>query len=264
MDASVMLIPTDDEGRMSAEGIRNVVGREGADGLFAVVATAGTANLGVIDDLQGVADVCEALDVWMHVDGAYGAGALAAPSVRPLFTGIERADSFVVDPHKWLFAPYDSCALLYRDPELARRAHTQRAAYLETVLVEGPWNPSDYAIHLTRRPRGLPLWFSLAAHGTQAYASAIEGTLGVAREFAAEVRRRPHLELVANPTLSVVAFRRSGWEAEDYDRWSADLRRVGLAFVTPTTVDGRSCARVAIINPRTTAADLNRILDSMT
>ncbi len=95
--------------------------------------------------------------------------------------GIEHADSFIVDPHKWLFAPFDSCALLYRDPVLARAAHTQHAGYLDPVTVEDEWNPSDFSIQLTRRARGLPFWFSLAVHGTDAYRDAIEQTLAVAR-----------------------------------------------------------------------------------
>ena len=99
------------------------------------------------------------------VDGAYGGAALAAPSVRPIFNGIERADSFIIDPHKWLFAPYDCCAVLYRDPDLARAAHAQTASYLDHIDREAP-NPSDLAIHLSRRARGLPLWFSLATHGS--------------------------------------------------------------------------------------------------
>src|SRR5262245_37170380 len=263
MDADVLFVPTDNEGRMRRGGLRHAAEKHGADGLFAVVATAGSANLGIVDDLEDIAETCAELGVWMHVDGAYGGAALAAPSTRSLFNGVEHADSFIVDPHKWLFAPYDCCALLYRNPDIGRHAQTQRAAYVEQVLVEGPWNASDYAIHLSRRPRGLPMWFSLAAHGTAAYSAAIEITLAVAQEFAAEVRRRPELQLVAAPTLSVVAFRRSGWNAGDYDRWSNKLRRDGIAFVTPTTVNGEPCARVAIVNPRTTLADLLLVLDSM-
>ena len=152
---------------------------------------------------------------WFHVDGAYGGAALAAPSVRRRFDGIEAADSFIVDPHKWLFAPFDSCALLYRDPEIGRHAHTQHAEYLDVLHGEDDeheWNPSDYAHHLSRRARGLPLWFSLATHGTQAYTDAIETTLRVTREGAELVRSAPHLELIVEPELSVVLFRRIGWD----------------------------------------------------
>ena len=162
---------------------------------------------------------CAELDTWMHVDGAYGGAALAAPSVRARFAGVEAADSFIVDPHKWLFAPFDSCALLYRDPEIGRRAHTQHAEYLDVLHADhgdgdGPeWNASDFAHHLSRRARGLPLWFSLATHGTAAYAEAIETTLRVAREGADLVRAAPHLELLVEPELSIVLFRRVGWDA---------------------------------------------------
>ena len=161
---------------------------------------------------------------WLHVDGAYGGAALAAPSVRSLFAGIEQADSFIVDPHKWLFAPYDCCALLYRDPELGRAAHTQHADYLDPVTVDGEWNPSDYAIQLTRRARGLPFWFSLAVHGTAAYTTAIEQTLSVARAGAELIRAAPHLRLLVEPDLSVLVFERIGWELR---RLRALERRAG-------------------------------------
>ena len=143
--------------------------------------------------------------------------------MRRRFDGIEAADSFIVDPHKWLFAPFDSCALLYRDPEIGRRAHTQHAEYLDILhspTDEYEWNASDYAHHLTRRARGLPLWFSLATHGTQAYTDAIETTLRVTREGAELVRAAPHLELIVEPELSVVLFRRLGWDPADYKAWS--------------------------------------------
>jgi hypothetical protein len=178
--------------------------------------------------------------------------------------GIERADSFIVDPHKWLFAPYDACALLYRDPAIARAAHTQHAGYLDAVAhVQGEWNPSDYAIHLTRRARGLPFWFSLATHGTQAYSDAIEATIALAREIADDIRRRAYVELVVEPELSVVAFRLLGWGREDFERWSDRLLRSGTAFVTPTRHRGETVMRFAIVSPRTTLADLTAILATM-
>jgi L-2,4-diaminobutyrate decarboxylase len=210
-----------------------------------------------------VAAVCRERGLWFHVDGAYGLAALAAPSARPLFAGIEHADSLIVDPHKWLFAPFDSCALLYRDPAVARAAHTQHAGYLEAITATGEWNPSDYAVHLTRRARGLPFWFSLAAHGTDAYRDAIEATLAVARAGAKEIRKLPHVELLVEPDLSVLIFRRLGWGVEDYARWSAALLADGYAFVTPTTHQGEPCTRMAIVNPRTTVADIAGILATM-
>ena len=227
------------------------------------MATAGTTNLGTIDDLAGVAAVCREQGLWLHVDGAYGLGALCAPSARPRFAGLELADSFIVDPHKWLFSPFDSCALVYRDPALGRAAHRQHAAYLETLYADDEaFNPSDYGVHLTRRARGLPLWFALAVHGTDAFEAAVERTLETAREAAAEVRSRPELELLLEPELTVLAFRRRGWAAADYDRWAEALRTSGTAFVMPTTVEGETVARLAIVNPRTTLEDVRIVLDA--
>ena len=157
-----------------------------------MVATSGTTNFGIVDDLASVAEVCREFGIWFHVDGAYGGAGLAAPSVRHLYAGIEHCDSFIVDPHKWLFAPFDCCALIYREPALARAAHTQHASYLD-VLTDAPdWNPTDYSVGLTRRARGLPFWFSLATHGTDAYREAVERTLEVTR-FAADGDRPARL-----------------------------------------------------------------------
>ncbi len=160
----------------------------------------------------GRATSAEARSLWFHVDGAYGGAGLAAPSVRDRYRGIERADSFIVDPHKWLFAPYDCCALVYRDPSAAHGVFRQEAGYLDTVNQPeaswSEWNPADYAYHLSRRARGLPLWFSLATYGTDAYRDAIERVLALTRETAAEIEARDDLELVMEPELSVVLFRR--------------------------------------------------------
>ena len=237
------------------------------DRLFAIVATAGTTNAGVIDELDGAADVAQELGTWLHVDGAYGGAALAAPSVRALFTGVERADSFIVDPHKWLFAPFDSCALLYREPEIGRAAHTQHAEYLEVLHTDDPtvepWNASDYAHHLSRRARGLPLWFSLATHGTGAYVDAVETTLTVAREAARLIDDTEHTELVMEPELSVVLFRRVGWSRAEYQAWSDRELEAGRAFVVPTTWQGETVLRFCIVNPRTSIGDIGDILATL-
>jgi glutamate/tyrosine decarboxylase-like PLP-dependent enzyme len=263
MDVDVISVPADAGGRLSAGGLSRALEATDCDGLFAVVATAGTTNFGSIDDLAGLAGVAHERGVWFHVDAAYGGAGLAAPSVCGKFRGIEQADSFVVDPHKWLFAPYDCCALVYRDPEAARRAHTQAAGFLEPLRTLGEWNPMDYAVHLTRRARGLPFWFSLIAHGTRAYTEAIERTLAVAQAAAQEVRRRAYLQLLREPDLSVVVFRRLGWTPQDYSAWSDRLMKARFAFITPTTHDGDTVARLAIVNPRTTEADIVAILDTM-
>ena len=262
MDAGTLEIEPDGRGRMTGAALEAALAADG-DGVFAVAATGGTTNLGVIDDLAGIADVCARRGLWLHVDAAYGGAGLAAPSVRPRFDGIERCDSFIVDPHKWLFAPFDSCALLYRKPELAQAAHRQHAGYLDAARVGADWNPSDYAIHLTRRARGLPFWFSLATHGTRAYTEAVEGTLRVAREARAEIERRDYLELANDTDLTVLCIRRVGWTADDYRAWSARNLEDGLALVTPTELDGEIMTRICILNPRTTVEDVAAILDTM-
>ncbi len=234
--------------------------------VIGVVATAGTTNAGIVDDLAGVADVAAEHSLWFHIDGAYGgAAALFAPSVRAQFAGFERADSFIVDPHKWLFAPFDCAALVYRQPNLAKAVHTQDAQYLEVLHSENPeeWNPSDYAFHLTRRARGLPLWFSMAVNGLDAYREGVETGLSMAQRAAERVSESPHVELVRDPGLSIVLFRRPGWDKADYEAWSAALLHAQTGFVTPTTWEGETVARFAFLHPNTTLEMVDEILDSM-
>jgi glutamate/tyrosine decarboxylase-like PLP-dependent enzyme len=263
MDADFVGVEADSSQRLSGDALRRVLEAEGPDTFFAVVATSGTTNFGIVDDLASVAEVCREYGLWLHVDGAYGGAGLAAPSVRHLYAGIEHADSFIVDPHKWLFAPFDCCALLYREPALARAAHTQKASYLDVLTAAPDWNPTDYSIGLTRRARGLPFWFSLATHGTRAYTAAIERTLEVTRFAAAEIARRPYVEALREPDLSVIVFRRVGWSPEDYQAWSDRLLADQIAFVVPTSHEGETVTRFAIVNPSTTEDDITAILDTM-
>jgi len=263
MDVDPLLVQADARGRMTGPALREALVREGADGVFAAVATSGTTNLGVVDDLAGIAEVCREYGLWFHVDGAYGGAALAAPSARHLFTGIEHADSFIVDPHKWLFGPFDCCALVYRDPAVARRAHTQHAGYLDAINDAGQWNPSDYGVHLSRRARGLPFWFSLATYGTDAYSDAVETTLRVAHEGAELIRASEHCELVVEPELSIAVFRRIGWTASDYAGWSDAQLADGVAFVVPSAWDGETVLRYCVVNPLTSVDDIAAILDSL-
>ena len=252
--------------RLTGEALRAVLHEHPcADDVVGVVATAGTTNAGIVDDLDGVADVAAERALWFHIDGAYGgAAALFAPSVREAFRGFERADSFIVDPHKWLFAPFDCAALVYRRPNLAKAVHTQDAHYLE-VLHENPeeWNPSDYAFHLTRRARGLPLWFSMAVNGLDAYVDAVEAGLAIAVKAAERIEARPEVELVREPGLSIVLFRRHGWTKPDYDDWSARLLADQVGFVTPTSWEGETVARFAFLHPETSVEMVDEILDSM-
>src|SRR6266567_581086 len=225
MDA--LTVRTDDH-RVTGEALRAALDTDGdPSSVAAVAATAGTTNAGIIDDLAGIAAVAKARGLWFHVDGAYGGAGLFAPSVRPAFAGISRADSLVVDPHKWLFAP------------------------------------ADYAYHLTRRARGMPLWFSLAVHGTAAYTRAIEAAIGLARETAADIRGRDYLELIREPDLSVVLFRRRGWSPAQYTRWADHLLSDQVAFLPPSAWEGETVARLAFLHPHTPMSLCRQVLDRM-
>ncbi len=231
--------------------------------VVAVVATAGATNTGAVDALDEISATCRHRGIWLHVDAAYGGAALLAPTHRVLFRGIDRADSITVDPHKWLFTPFECAAVIYRDPAVARAAHRQSAHYLEATMAEDADNPADYAVHLTRRARGVPLWASLVANGTDAYVDAVERCLETATYAAKYVEASTELALVTEPQLSVVLFRRRGWQAEDYDRWSHEAWRSGLALITPTRFAGETVLRLCFVNPLTSAADVDAVLSTL-
>ena len=267
MDVEVLKVATDSSGVMQGAAAQKTIeeyeATHAGHRIFAIVATAGTTNLGIIDDLHGIANYANSRGIWFHVDGAYGLAALCSPEVKPKFSGVEKADSLIVDPHKWLFAPFDACALIYRNPDLAKKAHTQHAEYLDTLNDESEWNPSDYAIQLTRRSRGLPLWFSLATHGTDAYADAMNKTMAVARSAAELIKKHPRLELLVEPNLSIVAFTRPGWSASEYQAWSDKLLADQIGFVTPSAHRGEPILRFAIVNPWTQVSDIEAILATL-
>jgi aromatic-L-amino-acid decarboxylase len=264
LEMDSLVVRTDDH-RLTGAAARAAIEADGDPAsIAAIVATAGTTNAGIIDDITGLADVAAEIGAWLHVDGAYGGAGIFAPSLRPRYSGLDRADSFVVDPHKWLFAPYDCAALLYREPALAQSVHSQDASYLDVIHESaGEWNPADYAYHLTRRARGLPLWFSLSVHGVRAYAEAIESAVQLATQAAAEITSRPYLELIRPPELSVVLFRRLGWTAADYSRWADDLLDDQVAFIPPSAWEGETVARFAFLHPNTSIDLVTSILDRM-
>jgi glutamate/tyrosine decarboxylase-like PLP-dependent enzyme len=254
-----------DSGKIGYEAAELAAHKAVSEGLtpMAIVGTAGTTNFGIVDDLAGLGQLAKELGVWFHVDGAYGVAAVMVTELKPLFAGIENADSFIVDPHKWLFAPFDACALVYRNPHLAKETFSQHGEYLEPINKSNEWNPSDYAFNLSRRARGLPLWFSLATHGAGRYRSAIADNVRLAKEIAAEIERRPSLKLVREPELSIVVFERVGWELADYEKWSKELLDNQVALVLPSSLRGKPHTRFAIVNPLTTFELLTEILDSM-
>lgn len=260
MDVDVIAVETDSTGRLTAEAVdaRLTDPRR----IFAIVANGGATNCGAVDDLAGLVELAEAHGLWLHVDGAYGLAALADPESRALFDGIHRADSLIVDPHKWLFAPYDSCALVYRNAADAAAAHGQNAEYLDTVD-KSEWNPSDYALHLTRRARGLPLWFSLAVHGTKAYAQAIRKTLDTAREIAMGIDAMPGIDLLLGPQLTVILFKPRNVSDKDMQDWAERNRRSGDLLCLPTRWRGDLVFRLCIVNPETDASEILAVLETL-
>ncbi len=263
MDVDILLAKPGENGKLLASAVQDVLSGAEPNSVFAIVATGGTTNFGIVDDLRGIGEVAKANKIWYHIDGAYGLAGILSSKYRHLFDGSELADSFIVDPHKWLFAPFDACALVYRNPALARASHTQHGEYLEILNESGLWNPTDYSFGLTRRTRGLPLWFSLATHGIQKYREAIEQNIDLAHEAADFIRGLDYLELVREPELSVVVFERKGWKLADYDSWSEKLLKDEIGFVVPSSHDGKPNTRFAIVNPLTSIELLSKILESM-
>jgi aromatic-L-amino-acid/L-tryptophan decarboxylase len=263
-----LYVETDDH-MMTADAVRAALDADDdPDSIVAIVATGGTTNAGIVDELEGIGELARERKLWYHVDAAYGGAAMLSNVRRQLFTGLRHSDSFIVDPHKWLFAPLDCCALLYRNPRLARATHTQHASYLDVLHVaddggDVEWNPSDYAVHLSRRARGFPLWYSLAVHGSDLYADAIDRAVRNAEETAALIGSLDHVELCRDPMLSIVLFRRKGWSAEQYHAWSRQLLADQIALVTPTKWEGESVARFAFLNPDTTMDIVSEVLESM-
>jgi glutamate/tyrosine decarboxylase-like PLP-dependent enzyme len=237
------------------------------ESVIGVVATSGTTNAGIVDDLEGLGTYANEHELWFHVDGAYGGAALFSPTHRHLLEGIRHADSFVVDPHKWLLAPLDCAALIYRNPTAARKILAQQASYLDILHTDNDeeyeWNPSDFAIHLSRRARGLPFWFSLVTNGTAAYEVAVQAAIDLAQRTVGLINEMDHVEMVRPSSLSIVLFRRIGWEPEQYNEWSQQLLRDQIAFVTPTKWEGETVARLAFLHPDTPDEMVVAILESM-
>lgn len=261
MDAEFCAAKGDDAGRLTADGLEDIL-KENKDGaFFAVAATAGATNNSAVDNLAEIAGVCKRRGLWLHVDGAYGLAAMASPKARPIFNGIERADSFIVDPHKMLFAPYDCCALVYRDAARARAASMQTAPYL--TYDRSQWNPAEYAIHLSRRPRGMALWFSLAVYGANKYAEAIDKILKCAAEVADGIDSADYLTLTTPPDLSVVLFARPGMPPDEMRAWCDARWRAGDLYCQPTTWREETVFRLCMVNPNTRAGDVLRALETL-
>jgi len=263
------LIAVDGEHRMELATLRRAIARDRAAGKqsFLLIGTAGTVDVGAIDDLAVLADIAAVERLHFHVDGAFGALAMLAPSLAPRLAGIERADSLAFDWHKWGQVPYDAGFLLVRDGDLHRRTFAAEAAYLRRTrrgLAGGDWWPCDYGPDLSRGFRALKVWFTLKTYGADAIGRVIAETVGLAQRLAARVAAEPELELLGPVPLNIVCF---GYRGPDADRLNADivarLHEAGRVAPSLTTLGGRTAIRAAIVNHRTAPADVDALVNSV-
>ncbi len=269
-------IPTDAAFRIDVASLRAAIREDRKAGLrpAIVVGSAGTVNTGAIDPLEELADLCRAEDLWFHVDGAYGAMATISPRLRPLFRGIERADSIAMDPHKWLYVPYEAGATLVREPGRMGATFRRFPEYLasdDESPFPGPAWFAERGLELSRGFKALKVWVGLKTHGADAYATSIERDCELAGFLCAEVEARPDLERLADSPLSIANFRYRAHDRsldeEALDRINRRiinaLMRGGSFFLAPTVLRGRSSIRVSITNFRTQPADLVALLDAV-
>jgi glutamate/tyrosine decarboxylase-like PLP-dependent enzyme len=234
---------------------------------FLVAGTAGTVDIGAIDDLDGLAVIAHEERLWFHVDGAFGALGILAPEIAPRLAGIEAADSLAFDFHKWGQVPYDAGFVLLRDGELHRKAFASQAAYLEreTRGLSGgsPW-PCDFGPDLSRGFRALKTWFTLKVYGLHALGETIEQTCELARYLEQRVAASAELELLAPVQLNIVCFR---YRCPDADRANArivaELQESGVAAPSTTRINGQLAIRAAITNHRTSRQDVDALVDAV-
>lgn len=270
--AQLRALPADGALRLDPQAVAAAVAADRAAGRrpFLVVGTAGTTNTGAVDPLAALADLCAREDLWFHVDAAYGGGALLADRVRPRFTGIERAHSVALDPHKWLFQPIECGAVLVRDPEWLRETFRRLPEYMrDTDAAPGQYNYRDLGLQVTRGFRAFKLWLSLHIHGVGAFRRAVERGLALAEAAEAMVRARPGWEIVTPAELGVLTCRRLAPGLDDgaLDALNAELAREisrsGFAFLSTTIVRERRVLRFCPIHPETTEADLAETFDRL-
>ncbi|MDA8310737.1 MAG: aminotransferase class I/II-fold pyridoxal phosphate-dependent enzyme [Actinomycetota bacterium] len=255
----VRVLETDDRFRVPAEAVERALRADRRAGRrpAIVVATAGTTNTGAVDPLAELADLCGSEELWLHVDGAYGAPAALCDKGRELLEGIELADSLVVDPHKWLFQPYDIGALLVRRPGVLERTFDLSAEYLaDTTARKAEVDLRDRSLELSRRARAIKLWLTLRVHGTATIGAAIERGIELAEHAERVLVSDRRCQVVTPAQLGIVTFALKGAGREEHAAAAARLTREGFAAVTSTALHGKSALRLCTINPRTTEADI--------
>jgi aromatic-L-amino-acid/L-tryptophan decarboxylase len=262
-EGDIRVLPSDDSFRLTAEIVAAAVREDRAQGRTprVVIASAGTTNTGAVDGLEAIAAVCGAEGLWFHVDGAYGAPAALCESGRRVLAGLERADSLVLDPHKWLFTPYDAGVLLVRRPGVLERAFGMRPEYLADVQsTDGRVDFGQRSPELTRRARGLKLWMLFRTYGLDAIAAGIERGITLAERTQELIEVDPHWRCVTPAQLGIVTFTHPGWTVADHAAQVAALSADGFAAVSSTSLRGTPALRLCTINPRTTEADITETL----
>jgi len=262
-------MPTDGAHRVEVAALREAIAcdREAGRTPFLVVGSAGTVDVGAIDDLSALAELCREQSLWFHVDGAFGALGILAAGLAPRLAGIEHADSIALDFHKWGQVPYDAGFLLVRDGERHRDAFASPAAYLRReargLAAGSPW-PCDMGVDLSRGFRALKTWFTLKTFGTDKLGAVITRSCLLAQYLKARVEAEPRLELLAPVNLNIVCFR---YRADDADRVNAEIvvniQESGIAAPSTTMLDGRLAIRAAIVNHRTDACDIDALIASV-
>ena len=262
------IIPVDGRYQIDIQALEEAVARDKSAGLtpFFIAATAGTVDVGAIDDLTAIAGIAQREKAWFHVDGAYGALAMLAPDIAPRLAGIERADSIAFDFHKWGQAPYDAGFVLVRDGALHQGTFASPAAYLrrETrgMAAGSPW-PCDFGPDLSRGFRALKTWFTIKAYGAGKLGAAISKTCVLAQYLKQCVEKEPALELLAPVALNIVCFRYRAGRADEVNREIvADLQESGIAAPSTTTVNGCLAIRAAIVNHRTNRSDIDALVQA--
>jgi glutamate/tyrosine decarboxylase-like PLP-dependent enzyme len=256
-------LPADDGFRLAPAAVREAVRADLAAGRrpFCVIATAGTTSSGAVDPLVELADLCGEHGLWLHVDGAYGAAAMLCPAGRAALRGLERADSLVLDPHKWLFQPYEMGCALVREPELLERTFALEGAYLRDVT-GGEVNFRDRSLQLTRGGRALKLWLSVRVFGLAAFRDAVARGIALAAHAESVLAARPGWEVVTPAQLGIVCFRRDGDDGLQ-SRIAEAMLRDGYAAPSTTELAGRVALRLCTINPRTTFEEIERTIERM-
>ena len=259
----VRVLRSDERLRLTEAAVAEAVRADRRRGLNPrfIIATGGTTNTGAVDELEGLAELAAAEGMWLHVDGAYGAPAALCPAGRAALRGLELADSLVLDPHKWLFAPYDVGCLFVRRPGVLEQAFSMRPEYLADVRPDtAEVNFGDRSLELTRRSRALKLWLMLKVYGAERVRDAIERCIGLAEHAQRLLESDPGWEVVTPAQLGIVTFARPDWSAEEHAAAAAAMAAGGYATVTSTVLRDRPALRLCTINPLTTESEVEETL----